>query len=374
MMNTQQDNQISNMDSNKEPSLSVGQTLREAREQLGLSVNDVANRIKFAPRQVESLEADDYVQLPEAAFVRGFVRSYARLLELDPSRLLSGLPSSHMQAASTQEVSSVDIPLPTPFSARRHNIIWLAAALAIALALAIFERLHDTPEVAEPVAKTNVQPLELPDEATGSDSALLPERIQPAAPVPSQTVRAVPAPAVQKPVPPKAVTAAPKPAAAPVTQTLQPIPPQQAAGATPAPAAPAVVAPTPAPTPVPQQPAPPKAVSTAPLSPAWQPVPQATVRAAPESADQPVVNAEVSATEHALRLEFDEDAWVEVKDGTDKVLISRMYTAGSLVRVKGKSPMLLTIGNSQAVRVFDNGKQLKPGRPNSSGVARMTLN
>jgi cytoskeleton protein RodZ len=369
MMNTQQDNQISNMGSNKEPSLSVGQTLREAREQLGLSVNDVANRIKFAPRQVESLEADDYVQLPEAAFVRGFVRSYARLLDLDPSRLLSGLPSSHMQAASTQEVSSVDIPLPTPFSARRHNIVWLAAALAIALALAIFERLHDTPEVAEPVAKTNVQSLELPDDATDSASARLPERIQPAAPVPSQTVRAVPAPAVQKPVPPKAVTAAPKPAAAPVTQTLQPIP-QHAAGTPPAPASPAVVAPTP----VPQQPAPPKAVSTAPLSPAWQPVPQATVRAAPESADQPVVNAEVSATEHALRLEFDEDAWVEVKDGTDKVLISRMYTAGSLVRVKGKAPMLLTIGNSQAVRVFDNGKQLKPGRPNSSGVARMTLN
>jgi cytoskeleton protein RodZ len=370
MMNTQQDNQISNMDSNKEPSLSVGQTLREAREQLGLSVNDVANRIKFAPRQVESLEADDYVQLPEAAFVRGFVRSYARLLDLDPSRLLSGLPSSHMQAASTQEVSSVDIPLPTPFSARRHNIIWLAAALAIALALAIFERLHDTPEVAEPVAKTNVQPLELPDDATDSTSARLPERIQPAAPVPSQTVRAVQAPAVQKPVPPKAVTTAPKPAtAAPVAQTLQP--PQQAAGATPAPA---VVAAPAAPTPVPQQPAPPKAVSTAPLSPAWQPVPQATVRAAPESAEQPVVNAEVSATEHALRLEFDEDAWVEVKDGTDKVLISRMYTAGSLVRVKGKAPMLLTIGNSQAVRVFDNGKQLKPGRPNSSGVARMTLN
>lgn len=366
MMNTQQDNQISNMDSNKQPSLSVGQTLREAREQLGLSVNDVANRIKFAPRQVESLEADDYVQLPEAAFVRGFVRSYARLLELDPSRLLSGLPSSHMQAASTQEVSSVDIPLPTPFSARRHNIVWLAAALAIALALAIFERLHDTPEVAEPVAKTNVQPLELPDEATDNTSAQLPERIQAAAPVPSQTVRAVPAPAVQKPVTPKAVTTAPKPAAAPVTQTLQPIPPQTVPAVPPAP--------TPAPTPVPQQPAPPKAVSTAPLSPAWQPVPQATVRAAPESADQPVVNAEVSATEHALRLEFDEDAWVEVKDGTDKVLISRMYTAGSLVRVKGRAPMLLTIGNSQAVRVFDNGKQLKPGRPNSSGVARMTLN
>lgn len=351
MMNTQQDNQISNLDSNKETSLSVGKTLREAREQLGLSVNDVANRIKFAPRQVEALEADDYVQLPEAAFVRGFVRSYARLLELDPSRLLSGLPSSHVQTATTQEVKSVEIILPSTFSfsARRHNIIWLAAALVIALLLAIFERSNDrVPEVAVPEANIAVQPLELPGEAADSSSARLPERTQPVAPVPSQTVRA--APAAQKPVPPKSVTTAP------VTQTLQPVP-QQAARTTP----------------VPQQPAPPKAV-TAPASSAWQPVPQAAVRAAPESADQPVVSADANATEHALRLEFDEDAWVEVKDGADKVLISRMYTAGSLVRVKGRAPMFLTIGNSQAVRVFDNGKQLKPGRPNSSGVARMTLN
>ena len=83
-MNTQQENQISNIDANSAAALSVGQTLREAREQMGLSVNDVANRIKFAPRQIESLEDDDYGQLHEAAFVRGFVRSYARLLELDP--------------------------------------------------------------------------------------------------------------------------------------------------------------------------------------------------------------------------------------------------------------------------------------------------
>lgn len=359
-MNTHQDNQISD-DANKEPSLSVGKTLREAREQLGLSVNDVANRIKFAPRQVEALEADDYVQLPEAAFVRGFVRSYARLLELDSSRLLSSLPSSHMQAASTQEVKSVEIPLPTPFSARRHNIVWLAAALGIALLLAIFERLHDTPQVVEPVAKTIVQPLELPSEDTGVP---LPEEVHPAAPVPSKTVRAVPSPATKKPVAPKSVTADA------VKQTLQPVP-QQAARTAPA------AAPAPAPVvPAPVVPAPPQPVATEPVKQAWQPVPQATVRTAPgaASADQPVVSADPNATEHALRLEFDADAWVEVKDGTDKILISKVYTAGSLVRVRGKAPMLLTIGNSQAVRVFDNGKQIKPGRPNSSGVARITLN
>ena len=65
------------------PPYSVGRTLREGRERLNLSISEVSNRIKFAPRQIEALEADDYRNLPEPAFVRGFVRSYARLLEMD---------------------------------------------------------------------------------------------------------------------------------------------------------------------------------------------------------------------------------------------------------------------------------------------------
>ena len=39
---------------------SLGKMLREAREQLGLSIADVAAQIKFAPRQIEALEADDF--------------------------------------------------------------------------------------------------------------------------------------------------------------------------------------------------------------------------------------------------------------------------------------------------------------------------
>ena len=176
MMDTQQGNQNNEMNpdtnSNPEVQISVGQTLRAAREEMGLSVNDVANRIKFAPKQIESLEADDYTKLPEAAFVRGFVRSYARLLEIDSAPLLSGLPTSHLKVSSEQEIKSVEIPMPTELSARRHNIVLLAVGLVIALAVAIFERMNDSvPKVAEPVTNTAVQSLELPDVAAGGASA-----------------------------------------------------------------------------------------------------------------------------------------------------------------------------------------------------------
>ncbi len=61
----------------------VGRKLRAAREAAGLSLADVAQSLKFTPRQIELLEADDYAALPGMTVVRGFIRSYAKLLKMD---------------------------------------------------------------------------------------------------------------------------------------------------------------------------------------------------------------------------------------------------------------------------------------------------
>lgn len=118
------------------PPLSVGKTLREARLSQGLSINDVASSIKFAPRQVEALEADDYSHLPELAFVRGFVRSYARLLHIDEASLLNELPAAHQKLASFREDLG-DVPLSAAQSTRRINVAWLSGALGLALILGL---------------------------------------------------------------------------------------------------------------------------------------------------------------------------------------------------------------------------------------------
>lgn len=67
---------------------SVGQCLRAAREAAHLSVVEIAQALKFSARQIELLEADDYAALPGNTIVRGFVRSYGRLLKLDVDALL----------------------------------------------------------------------------------------------------------------------------------------------------------------------------------------------------------------------------------------------------------------------------------------------
>jgi len=119
-----------------EPAPSVGKTLREARLAQGLSIADVAAGIKFAPRQVEALEAEDYAHLPELAFVRGFVRSYARLLHIDEVALLNELPLAHNKLTAFQK-DLADVPKSAMQSTRRVNVAWLSAAFGLAVILGL---------------------------------------------------------------------------------------------------------------------------------------------------------------------------------------------------------------------------------------------
>ena len=67
---------------------SAGSLLREGREARGLSQADLARTLNLQVRIVEALERDDDSQLPGPAFVRGYLRSYARLMGMDPEPLL----------------------------------------------------------------------------------------------------------------------------------------------------------------------------------------------------------------------------------------------------------------------------------------------
>ncbi len=62
---------------------SPGAKLAAGRNAMGWSVEYVAAQLKMAPRQINAIEKDDYVSLPEAAIIRGFLRAYAKLLKLD---------------------------------------------------------------------------------------------------------------------------------------------------------------------------------------------------------------------------------------------------------------------------------------------------
>lgn len=68
-----------------------GQRLRLAREAAGLSREEVSTRLRLRLELIRALEEDDYAHLPPLAFVSGYLRSYARLLELPAEELVAML-------------------------------------------------------------------------------------------------------------------------------------------------------------------------------------------------------------------------------------------------------------------------------------------
>ena len=74
-----------------EVALTPGAILRTRREAQGLSVEDIADILRFSRRQIEALERDDYASLPGSTLVRGFVRSYSKLLKIAPEPLLAAI-------------------------------------------------------------------------------------------------------------------------------------------------------------------------------------------------------------------------------------------------------------------------------------------
>ena len=62
-----------------------------AREQMGLSQREVAEELKLAWKTIESLESEDFGSLPPYGFVRGYVKSYSKLVGIDADEMASKL-------------------------------------------------------------------------------------------------------------------------------------------------------------------------------------------------------------------------------------------------------------------------------------------
>lgn len=68
----------------------LGQQLREARLQKGMSLDDVQEVTKIRKRYLEAIEAGDYKVLPGSFYVRAFIKTYAEAVGMDSDELLEG--------------------------------------------------------------------------------------------------------------------------------------------------------------------------------------------------------------------------------------------------------------------------------------------
>src|SRR3989344_1077936 len=98
------------------PRSGPGRLLQQARQDLRLAPEDVAQILHLSSKQIVALEKDDYQSLPGPTYVRGYLRGYAQLLGLSPEKVVESYnsltpvakPMAPPQSAPPPQVTSSD--------------------------------------------------------------------------------------------------------------------------------------------------------------------------------------------------------------------------------------------------------------------------
>ena len=327
-------------------------TLTHARQAAGLTIEEAARQLKFAPRQLEALEAGALQRLPDGTFVRGMVRSYARLLRVDPEPLLAQISSQVAPPDAERLAQRYRQPVPFTDGARRSNLAYVALSLVLLVAVAAVA-LQWRQERAGTRTLAFVPAGQMPAEAARTEVA---------------GAVAVPAEASSK-------------GAAPASRTASSATPGSKSSASPQPATkPPVGTPQASKPPVstPQAAKPPVSTLQAAKVPVSTPQAAKPVASAP-AAGSPAMTAAAAPSDTAsagtgrLALKFEGESWVEIRSGSGKLLVASLHTAGTERFVSGVPPFEVVIGNAQQVHLTYNDKPVDLSPYVKVEVARFTL-
>lgn len=153
-----------------------GARLAQKRQSAGLSVTDVAASLRLHPNQVRAMEQEDLARLPAPAYVRGFIRSYARVLNIDPAPLLSDL-NAKLAPVSESVVDGMATDYAAARAAGRERMLprWvIGIALVVLIALGIIgwqATQPPAPVSPEVVAVSAAPPTAAPVPATDATTA-----------------------------------------------------------------------------------------------------------------------------------------------------------------------------------------------------------
>jgi cytoskeleton protein RodZ len=82
-------NTTTNSETKNDSSETVGNVLRKKREVIGLSIDNIANQLNLDPKLIESLEKNDYVKFNIETYIKGYLRAYAKVLDLDGDTIIN---------------------------------------------------------------------------------------------------------------------------------------------------------------------------------------------------------------------------------------------------------------------------------------------
>ncbi|WP_060515063.1 RodZ domain-containing protein [Pseudomonas sp. NBRC 111132] len=328
------------------PGQNPGELLRLAREKRDWSQAEVARKLNLTVSSLNHVETGAFDKLPGHTFARGYIRAYAKLMELDQAALVEAFDRYTGTHAKGSEVHSLGrIEEPVRLS---HNILrGVSLLLLVAVVGGGFVWWQDQGslrgkdlakialehvEVESADGTTQIHPLDEPEDqavSVGQQAESAPLALE-------QGATEQPAAAAEQ----APTSAAPAAAAVPAPAAGQQAPAQPAPAAAPAPVAPV----TPAPAAV---------------------APAATVVAA-EPAAIPAGSAKVA-------IQFTADCWTQVSDGNGKVLFSAIKRKGDNLELTGKPPFAVRLGFARGAQVSYNGQAVDVAPFTSGETARLKL-
>ena len=314
-----------------------GETLRQARENNGWTLAEVALKLNLTVNSLSNLEAGAFDKLPGHTFARGYIRAYAKLLGMDQAALVHEFDvytGTDSTGSSVHSLGRIEEPVRVSHTILR--IVSLILLLAVIgggflwwqdqTSMRTKDLIGLTPEHVEVEGAdgtTQIHPLDEPEDQAVAEAKTEGDAAVPVEPAGDQT----------------GATALTLPAA-----------PEAAVAVAPAPAIPAPVAQA-APTPV------------APVAPA-----SAVAPAAPVTETAPAV-----AGAGKVGVQYTADCWTQVTDANGKVLFGGLKRKGENLEVSGKPPLSLRLGYARGAQVTYNGQAVDVAPFTSGETARLKL-
>lgn len=308
---------------------SVGEQLRVAREQHGMDRQDVADQLHLRPSIIQAIEESDYEVVPADLFLKGYVRSYARLTEQDGDDLIARLDRElepYRQGQEEKEPSPTEIIHQTKLRRRRVGVALITTVTVLVLGWLIYQYGPWVVDSAGDVVDT-VGEMELDVPEAGSE--------------PDVDSQPVPDP---EPEPEPDSESNGEPDAGAESQT------SQTQGAT-----------------AEGTPDPDRATPVAPVE-----APEAVTG---EPGAQMTSSAQGADRQASLTIAFDGACWVEVVDGSGERVVVTLAQAGDRVDYEGPAPFEVLLGNVDAVSgVRFMGEAVDLGQyPVNAGRAQFVL-
>lgn len=284
---------------------SPGQLLRQARNRLDLTIEELVAQTRLPRTILEALEDDDFRSLREPTYVRGYYRKCATILNIPEETLIA----SYEQLTGTKRVRAPVKPLllPDDLGHRRHgrhrygrrSVRWRGFAFVIAITVG-----------------AGVWYLHAHVKAGHFETATA----MPTSSNPGSSVVASKVGKVQHQISPQVnVMATPSSVSAPLPSSTLSV----------------------------------RAVGSS--TPAGAVVDGASDKPTQIGSEQPAVSTKVPDDNDALRLNFREASWVRIEDSTGKILLSGLIGAGEHKTLPGKPPYSVFLGNALGVQVEYNG-------------------